>query len=489
MSAKNTSGNGVIKRKLREFHRRVIMQDPFNHRAMIAVMDFAGKLFPNASKNESAIRQRDRAAVQNGDLGAPVTHEPGLINGRLNRNKILVGAAFFRDGRPLCPGDVEMIGKAGFDFLLLCDGGETRDAALDECLKNGLAAISITDGIPVGPGIRDAVKNGSIDFSGYRKHPAQVGDMGWDEPNTADFPYIAEYVRAYREALPGQFLFNNLLPDGSMRSQLGAKSYAEYVDRWADTVDSDYICLDHYPFYCSSLFNRIGFRIALNTYDRVASACRRTGRDFWIYTQTQGRWFAHMYLLVTSEQIRWQVYTALCYGARSIIQVAYAPAWGNDAYAMTDKDGSLTEQYLYAKRINAEIQKLSPVLADYRSLGVLSADAEKENRYLSPAVKRQNKRSKERGFSGIAEVRRVSSGSTALTGYFQNDAGGKAILLVNCRDLFDASASQRITVELNGEYRVRVYQKGELVADDRRSVVDIRLGSCNGAFITLDEVK
>ena len=59
-------------------------------------------------------------------------------------------------------------------------------------------------------------------------------------------------------------------------------------------------------------------------------------------------------------------------------------------------------------------------------------------------------------------------------------------MLVNCRDLFDASASQRITVELNGEYRVRVYQKGELVADDRRSVVDIRLGSCNGAFITLD---
>ncbi len=486
MKIKNASVNGVIKKKLREFHRRVVMQDPFNHRAMIAVMDFAAKLFPNASRNESAIRQRDRAAVRREDFGEPVQRGPGLINGRLNREKILMGAAFFRDGRPLSPRDVEMIGNAGFDFLLLCDGGETRDAALDECLKNSLPAISITNGVPVGPGIRDAVKNGTIDFSGYRRHPAQVGDMGWDEPNTADFQYIAEYARAYREALPGQFLFNNLLPDGSMRSQLGARSYAEYVDRWADAVDSDYICLDHYPFYCSSLFNRIGFRIALNTYDRVASACRRTGRDFWIYTQTQGRWFAHMYLLVTFEQVKWQVYTALCYGARSVIQVAYAPAWGNDAYAMTDKNGDLTEQYLYAKRINAEVQKLSPVLSAYRSLGVLSTDAKKENRYLSTAVKRQNKRSAERGFSGIAEVKRISSESTALAGYFRNGAGGKAILLVNCRDLFDSAASQRITAELSGEYRVRVYQKGGLVSDGRRSVVDVTLGSCDGAFITLD---
>ena len=280
-------------------------------------------------------------------------------------------------------------------------------------------------------------------------------------------------------------MFNNLFPDGAFKSQTGAANYKEYVDNWAATVRSDYISLDHYPFYCSSLFNRRGFRIALNTYDCIGDACRRTGRDFWIYTQTQGNWFAHLYLRVTFEQVKWQVYTALCYGARSIIQVAYTRVWGNDAYGMIDREGNLTEQYLYAKRINAEVQKLSPVLTPYRSLGVLCADAAKENPDLSLAVKQQRKSSAAQGFSGVPEVRGVRSDSTALAGFFANAAGEKALMIVNCRDLFDAAASQFVTVDLNGAYRVRVYQKGELTSDEVRCVVRLNLGSCDGAFLTL----
>ena len=313
-----------------------------------------------------------------------------------------------------------------------------------------------------------------------------MGDHGWDEPHTSRFALINEFEQAYRKALPGQFLFNNLFPDGAFKSQMGADSYKEYVDRWAETVQSDYISLDHYPFYCSSLFNRIGFRIALNTYDSVGAACRRTGRDYWIYTQTQGNWFAHMYLRVTFQQVKWQIYAALCYGARSVIQVAYTPVWGNDAYGMIDRQGRLTEQYLYAKRINAEVQKLSPVLWPYRNLGVLCAEAAAENPDFSLAVRQQQKSNAAQGFSGVPEVRRVRSESTALVGYFENAAGGRALLAVNCRDLFDAAAAQFVTVDLNGFFRVRVYQKGELVSDDRRSVLRLRLDSCDGAFVTLD---
>ena len=59
-------------------------------------------------------------------------------------------------------------------------------------------------------------------------------------------------------------------------------------------------------------------------------------------------------------------------------------------------------------------------------------------------------------------------------------------MLVNCRDLFDASAAQSVTVDLNGKYRVRVYQQGEKVSDETRSIVRLQLGSCDGAFITID---
>ena len=152
---------------------------------------------------------------------------------------------------------------------------------------------------------------------------------------------------------------------------------------------------------------------------------------------------------------------------------------------MIDREGRLTEQYLYAKRINAEVQRLSPVLSSYRSLGVLCAEAAKENPDLSLAVKQQRRSSAAQGFSGIPEVRRVRSESTALAGFFENAGGERALMIVNCRDLFDAQAAQSVAVDLNGAFRVRVYQKGALTFDGRRDVVRLRLDSCDGAFLTL----
>ena len=476
------TGRNPIKNKLRDVHRRLIMRDPFNHPAMIAVMDASAKLFPNTSKNEPILRERDRAAVARGELGVPVPHAPGLIDGRLNRGKILLGTPISdAEGNALTEKDYAYIRDAGFDFVICWGGDVFREATLENCLKNGIAVIAANPGLP------EASENARPwDFSGCRKHPAQVGDLGWDEPHASKFALINEYTQAYLKALPERFFFNNLFPDGTMKSLLGAGSYREYVEKWADAVNTDYISFDHYPFYSTALMNKVGFRIALNTYDCVADVCRRTGRDFWIYTQTQGNWFAHLYLRVTFEQIKWQVYTALCYGARSVIQVAYTPVWGNDAYGMIDRKGNLTEQYLYAKRINAEIQKLSPVLTPYRSLGVLCADAVKENPDLSLAVKQQRKSSRARHFSGIPEVLSVRSESTALVGFFENAERKKALLLVDCRDPFNAQAAQSVTVDLNGHHRVCVYRQGEPVSDERRSIVRLQFNSCDGVFITID---
>ncbi|MCR5688928.1 MAG: hypothetical protein K6G71_01635 [Clostridiales bacterium] len=88
----------------------------------------------------------------------------------------------------------------------------------------------------------------------------------------------------------------------------------------------------------------------------------------------------------------------------------------------------------------------------------------------------------------MPEVVSVRAGSTLLAGFFENADGGKALMLVNCRDLFDASAKQHVTVDLNGFFRVRVYQKGELTSDEVRSIVRVKLDSCDGVFITLDPV-
>ena len=468
-------------------YRLLHIKDPFNIPLMIVVLDIAAKLFPNISRNESVIRKQDKEAVRSIGSDEPVLHETGLIDGRLNRSKILVGTTFFCNTENIKSCDYELIRDAGFDFLITGIAGEEREKMLDECLRNNIAVIGRdrNGGLPGNPDTNNITDDSVFDFSGYENHPALVGSLGWDEPSTVMFRAINTYSKAYRKALPSQFIFNNLFPDGTIKALMGAKNYREYIDKWAEVSEDDYISLDHYPFYSVSLINKIGFRIALNTYDCVAEACRRTGKDFWIYIQTQGNWFAHLYLLVTFEQIKWQIYTALCYGARSIIQVSYTPVWGNDAYAMTDKEGNLTEQYLYAKRINREIQKLSPVLSEYRSIGVLFAQAEKENRDMRFALKQQRKSSSRQGFHGIDAVRAVKSESTALVGYFENSESGKALMIVNCRDMFDSGASQNVTAELNAPYYVRIYQKGGLVSEGYKESIKICLDSCDGAFITL----
>ena len=71
-----------LKNKLRDIRMRLFSRDSFNDPVMIALMDAAAKLAPNASKNEARTREHDRAAIAAGDPGAPVIHEPGLVDGR-----------------------------------------------------------------------------------------------------------------------------------------------------------------------------------------------------------------------------------------------------------------------------------------------------------------------------------------------------------------------------------------------------------------------
>ena len=156
---------------------------------------------------------------------------------------------------------------------------------------------------------------------------------------------------------------------------------------------------------------------------------------------------------------------------------------------MTDSKGCLTEQYLYAKRINSEVQKLSPVLVRYHSLGVLFADAETENPDFRAAVRMQRKSSEAQGFCGIPEIASIQSESTALVGFFAAENGEKAILIVNYRNLFSAKASQNISVALKDACRVRVYQKGELISDVITQTILLRPDSCDGVFITFEKAQ
>jgi hypothetical protein len=455
---------------------------------IMPVIRFFRKIFPVESRGEEQTRAADKARALSGDFGPPVFKEPSVVAGSLNRGKLLIGTAIFYEDSNIDDEDIGLIAGGGFDFIINENTGEYQRMLADACGKFAIALISRDESLPNGSGILDALASGKDLFADYAVHPARVGDTAFDEPHARFFDAMGAYYRLYKKSFPDKFLFYNLFPAGTSAKKLGTKNYKEYIAEYVKKVPSDFISLDEYPFFSISLLKRMAFAICLHTYDTVAAACRENNRDFWLYLQTQGNWFDLIYALPTFEQIRWQAYAALAYGAKCLMHVAYSPVWGKHATAMIDKDGNITEQYLYAKQVNEELAALSSIYMRYKSLGVLPVIARKETGYMKTAMKRQRKSSAAKAFDGFDSVRSVTSDFSALAGYFTAAQGGsEALMLVNCANLYCPGAQQTVTAALRSPCKATIYRNGKpenTVIADKNITVLLTCGE--GVFITLE---
>lgn len=464
-----------------------ITADLFDNKYLTALMDFAEKISPAKTNNEQAIRAADKKLIAEGRLGEPIERKPANIGGRLDRDRILTSTTLFGDRPKVTENDIKLIADAGFDFIINGNQGEYGKQILDWCEKYNIAVIGdeIREHLAKNEINADSADENTDIFADFKSHPASVGDCWHDEPHASDFGKVGHFHKIYSKFLPERFIFSNLLPAGAVKAALGTKTYKEYVDGFSDMVKSDYLSVDIYPFHPSTIMNIVEMMICLETYHHVSEACRRDGKDFWLYIQTQMKWFSHLYTYTTFEMIKWQYYASIAYGCRSIINASYNPVWGNDAIGIIDYDGNLTEQYLYVKRVNAEIVKLSPIIKNYRSLGVQIFKGRKNNSHFMLAVPKQNKNNKAQRFNGISSIRSVESESTVLAGYFRNAEGENAVMLVNCQNIYDPYASQRVTLKLDRNMNVRIYEYGELTKKENADEITVNMNSCDGVFITL----
>lgn len=224
------------------------MGDIFSDKRLKALSQIMRAMFPARSRGEHAIRRKDKASVVNEDTVVIEKSSPSVIDGALNRNKLLTGTAVFYCVDYVDARDVRRIAEAGFDFLITECGGDFRDMVLRAGYDYGLGILSKDPSLPHADGIRDALTKTAL-FSDYADSPAHIGDSGYDEPNTSAFGYMGEYCKRYRQALPGKVLFYNLFPAGPSSKLLGAASYGEYIDRYVREVPTDYISVDVYPFF------------------------------------------------------------------------------------------------------------------------------------------------------------------------------------------------------------------------------------------------
>lgn len=271
----------------------------------------------------------------------------------------------------------------------------------------------------------------------WASHPALAGYALEDEPGKEEFGELAHIREALARLDPGHWSYVNLFPNYATPEQLGTPSYSDHVESFMETFRPFVLSYDHYCI--------VGDSVRPEYYENleiIRAAALKRKRPFWAFTLSTPH---YSYPPPTEGHLRFQLYSDLAYGAKGLQYFTYGPAL--DHNGLIDRRGNTTRTYDLAARINAEIQRMGPVLLKLRSKEVLHTDP--QPRGTRPFE----------GYGGVAKC----GGAPALLGFFDGPEGQRFVMIVN-RDPFDPS-----------EMRVRF-------SSDVKSVAAVNKAEQNGVF-------
>lgn len=243
--------------------------------------------------------------------------------------------------------------------------GFVPPTGLDACRAAGLQAI-VSDARTSGydwakVDEANARSNVTSLVSKVGRHPALYGYYLRDEPDAGMFPGLAKVASLIRELSPDKWPYINLFPDYATTDQLGATSYADYLERFIATCHPSIISYDNY-----SLMDDGSVRENYWTnLEAVRNVCHEHSLQFWNIVLA----VAHFnYKEPDAADLRFQAYTTLAYGARGIAYFTYfAPQVGNYRMAAVDQFGHETPTWHFLQNVNFQVQKLAPTLLQLNS--------------------------------------------------------------------------------------------------------------------------
>ena len=200
-------------------------------------------------------------------------------------------------------------------------------------------------------------------------HPAIWGISIGDEPSALDIPYYGIVLNKVQGLFPNSFPYLNLYPNyatvaentqDETVSQLGTRTYDEYIDVYSKNVPADYISYDYYVYATKNLAG------CLLNYRIVTEAARKTGRRFMYIAQVNSSNPAEF---TTVNQLRFQAFSAMSFGAMDISWGCYTAGWWH--HNVLDEKGEKTEQYEKLKLVNHEIKNLAPEYMKFRNTNTL----------------------------------------------------------------------------------------------------------------------
>jgi len=407
---------------------------------------------------------------------------PADTSGQSNPVGLGLGANFF----PILPWDAQhgwkepfVDRKQGLASIAECNftvAGFVQPRDLPLCEKLGLKAFIAPppDGPPwarpwrtltddeIGTHIRKM-----IDHAG--DSPAILGYFLMDEPGTPFFPALSKAVAAIKKHAPGKLAYINLLPGYATlgapdRSQLGASSFTEYLERFVTEVKPQFISYDNYMVqYSDDLRSPPRTASYFNDLLTVRRVALQHGLPFWnIVSSNQIRPWTP---IPSPSNLMLQAYTTLAAGGRGVSWYTFysgvrGPGYG---YAPIDGDGNRTESFQYLQWVNRQIRTVGPMMNRLKSIGVCFSNpllVEGLPTLPGKLVK---------GVEARASIKPPSeTRPPVMVGEFASQDGGDYVMLVN----LSLQQSAHILVQTQKEYK------------DKRvfSAVD-------GRWIPLDEAK
>lgn len=206
------------------------------------------------------------------------------------------------------------------------------------------------------------------------KSKAIIGYHICDEPSSTTFHALAKAVIAVRKYAPGKWSTINLYPnyatiwtENQVKSQLGTKTYVEYLDKFVDIVKPDLITYDNYMVQMSMDMQqpaRAG-KYYTNLLD-VRRAALQANIPFW--NVVSGNQVRPQTTIPSPANLALQAYTSLAAGAGGIRWYTY---WkGGYNYAPLDENGNRTNTWRYLQEINREAVMLGTIIKQLKSTGV-----------------------------------------------------------------------------------------------------------------------
>ena len=297
------------------------------------------------------------------------------MNTRMPKDKLITGAYILQ---PYAQTEkhIKELAECGIE-LVVCMNPKDR-SILDLLHKYGVGCI-LTGYLPTwwgGDGSNAGTMSEKYPLELYEKsskefedHPAVWGLDICDEPSAHDFEHLGRLARFTEKAFPNQFAYINLYPnyaavskntEDETKCQLGTATYEEHIGKYIERVDLPYISYDYY-LYPQTKNHHVGKM--LDNFRIVADACRKTAKDFWYIPMVNGRYENDFTSL---NMLRYQAYTALCYGATVINWACYTGGWWFNN--VLDNEGNMTEQYDKLKVMNAELHAIGGTYMKYKTV-------------------------------------------------------------------------------------------------------------------------